>query len=119
MGNAEKKKGQGESAMCSVGLADFEGPVGEPNELNKQNLDILLSLTLQERPEFNPEFLEVAICSNTLFPNSLQFHFYFSEIIFVYSKLFVLTPCFCVHWCVTSPTSANNLQKTFLKEENL
>lgn len=37
----EVKKNWGESAMCSIGHADFKGPLGEPNEFVKQNLYIL------------------------------------------------------------------------------
>lgn len=68
---------------------------------------------LGERPGIKPEFIGVPICSHIHFPNSLQFHFYFSEDIFICSKPFVFTTCFYVHWCVTSPGLTNNLQKKY------
>lgn len=89
--------------------------------MNKlRRTSIFSPLILGDWPEIKPVYLEAPICSEVQFPDSLQFHFYFSEDIFIYSKRFALTHYFDVHSYVTSPSSASNLKnEKFLKRREL
>lgn len=82
-----EKKNREKSAVCHISQADFEGPLEKPKKHVEKEHPIFRSCDTWERPDIKPVLLEVPMFSNVQFPTSLQFHFYFSEYIFIHRNV--------------------------------